>query len=254
MPLCGRARDRRRCRLDHLVDDDRRVQRAGYSTMSYCSRSDRPQVRAQSVSKTVALSASLSDDEPMRTHVALLRGINVLGRNKVSMEELRQIVASLGHSDVVTYIQSGNVVFTAAKPGAKRTVLEEDLERAIAGVLAVRPAVVVLTRRELSYVVRDNPFRDEADHRLLHAVFLREAPGPTGVASVAAAVERARSKDSRDDARVVGRTIYLWTPDGFARSVLRSELSRGGKLRSPMEAGTARNWRTVNTLVSLLDP
>jgi uncharacterized protein (DUF1697 family) len=169
------------------------------------------------------------------------------------MEELRQVVASLGHGDVVTYIQSGNVVFTAAKAKVTNISLADDLQFAIADRLAVRPAVVVLARRELSDVVRDNPFRDEGDHRLLHAVFLRDTPGPDGVASVAAAVERARSKGSRDDARVIGRTLYLWTPDGFARSILRSELSRGGQHRTPMQAGTARNWRTVNTLASLLE-
>ena len=189
----------------------------------------------------------------MRTHVALLRGINVLGRNKVSMAELRQVVASLGHGDVVSYIQSGNVVFTAAKPDADLTALADALEIAIADQLAVHPAVVLLARRELTQVVCDNPFRDEEDHRLLHAVFLRDAPSPKGVASVAAAVERARSKESRDDARVVGRTLYLWTPDGFARSILRSELSRGGRHSTPMQGGTARNWRTVTTLVSLLE-
>jgi len=170
----------------------------------------------------------------MRTHVALLRGINVVGRNKVSMAELRQVVASLGHGDVATYIQSGNVLFTAAKRDANNTALADDLEIAIADRLAVRPVVVVLARREVTDVVRDNPFRDEEDHRLLHAVFLREAPGPNGVASVEAAVERARSKESRDDVRVVGRTLYLWTPDGFARNILRAELSRGGQHRTPM--------------------
>jgi uncharacterized protein (DUF1697 family) len=189
----------------------------------------------------------------MGTHVALLRGINVLGRNKVSMAELRQLVASLGHGDVTTYIQSGNVLFAAANPDANNTALADDLEIAIADRLGVRSAVVVLARRELTHVVRDNPFPDEDDHTLLHAVFLREAPGPNGVASLDAAVERARSKESRDDVRVIGRTLYLWTPDGFARSILRSELGRGGQHRTPMRAGTARNWRTVNTLVSLLE-
>ena len=119
--------------------------------------------------------------------------------------------------------------------------------------LAVRPTVVVLARRELTQAVCDNPFRNEDDHRLLHAVFLRDTPGPNSVASVEAAVERAHSKESRDDAHVIGRTLYLWTPDGFARSILRSELSRGGQHRTPMQAGTARNWRTVNALVSLLE-
>jgi len=193
------------------------------------------------------------EDQPMRTHVALLRGINVLGRNKVSMAELRLLVVSLGHSDVATYIQSGNVVFSSAKPDASSTTLGEDLEIAIADRLGVRPAVVVLTRRELTEVVRDNPFANEDDHKLLHAVFLRESPGPNGVASLEAAVERARNKKSRDDVRVIGRTLYLWTPDGFARSILRSELSRGGQHRTPMHAGTARYWGTVNSLVTLLE-
>ncbi len=189
----------------------------------------------------------------MRTHVALLRGINVLGRNKVSMSELRQVVASLGHGDVASYVQSGNVVFTAAKPDASSSELANDLEIAIAERLVVSSTVVVVARRELSQVVCDYPFPQEEDHRLLHAVFLRDTPGPDALASVEAAVKRARGKDSRDDARVIGRTLYLWTPDGFARSTLRSELSRGGQYRTPMQAGTARNWKTVNTLVSLLE-
>ncbi|MGA7835454.1 MAG: DUF1697 domain-containing protein [Acidimicrobiales bacterium] len=189
----------------------------------------------------------------MRTHVALLRGINVVGRNKVSMAELRRVVESLDHSDVATYIQSGNVVFIAAKPDSNSAELADDLETAIADRLGVRSAVVVLTRGELVQVVRDNPFVEEDDHRLLHAVFLRKAPGANGVASVEAAVERARGKESRDDVRVIGRTLYLWTPDGFARSTLRSELDRSGAHRTPMRAGTARNWRTVNALASLLE-
>jgi uncharacterized protein (DUF1697 family) len=143
--------------------------------------------------------------------------------------------------------------FKATKQDASSSELAHDLEIAIADLLAVRPAVVVLSHRELTRVVCDNPFSDEDDHRLLHAVFLREAPGATGLASIEAAVERARGRKGRDDALVIGRTLYLWTPDGFARSILRSELSRGGQHRTPMQEGTARNWRTVNTLVSLLD-
>jgi uncharacterized protein (DUF1697 family) len=194
----------------------------------------------------------LSDDEPVRTHVALLRGINVLGRNKVSMAELREVVASLGHGDVATYIQSGNVLFTAAGPDAARVKLAAAIEAAIADRLAVRPAVVVVARDELMQVVRSNPFPDEDDHQRLHAVFLPEAANPEEVAAVAAAVARARAKESGDDARIVGRALYLWTPGGFARSILRAELSRDGSHRTPMQVGTARNWATVTTLVSLL--
>jgi len=190
-------------------------------------------------------------DEPMRTHVALLRGINVSGRNKVSMADLRRVVESRGNDDVATYIQSGNVVFRAATRGGDSSKLAADLETAIADQLAVHPGVVVLARKELALVIRDNPFPEENDHRLLHAVFLRSTAGPKDVASVEAAVERARQKGSQDDARIMGRTLYLWTPEGFAHSVLGSELGRGGEHQTPLKEGTARNWKTVTALQSL---
>jgi len=186
--------------------------------------------------------------------VALLRGINVLGRNKVAMADLRDVVAALGHREVTTYIQSGNVVFTAAGRADDNCALAEALEGAVAARLGVRPVVVVLARAQLHNVVSTNPFGQVVDPRTLHAVFFREPPGADGIDAVAAAVGRARVKGSRDDARVIGRTLYLWTPEGFAPSVLRRELDRGGNLRTPMHAGTARNWATVTTLVSLLEP
>ena len=80
----------------------------------------------------------------MASHIALLRGINVGGRNKVAMADLRDVVTSLGHADVVTYIQSGNVVFTAGEREADTKALAKALEEAIAAALGVRPAVVVL--------------------------------------------------------------------------------------------------------------
>ena len=189
-----------------------------------------------------------------RTHVALLRGVNLAGRNRVSMPELREAVESLGHGDVVTYIQSGNVVFAARRAAARNQTIAADLETVIAERTGVNATVIVLGEGELARAVADNPFSfsDVSEHRRLHAVFLREPPDDAGLASVAAAVDRAREKRSRDDARVVGRVLYLWTPDGFARSVLRAELDRGGANRTPMREGTARNWATVLALAHLV--
>jgi len=185
-----------------------------------------------------------------RTHVGLLRGVNVLGRNKVSMPELRQLVESLGHGDVVTYIQSGNVVFTV-RGRLDDGRIERDIERAIAAATGVRPAVVVVRVAELARVIRANPFPNVSEPRLLHAVFLPRRPDKAGLASVAAAVERSRAKGSRDEATVIGRVLYLHTPDGFGPSVLRRELDRRGANRSPLADGTARNWRTVTALAEL---
>src|SRR5579862_6190045 len=91
------------------------------------------------------------EDARVPTHVALLRGINVGGQSRVAMSDLREIVASLGHDDVATYIQSGNVVFSS--PSADVTRLADDLEEAISGRLGLRPAVVVLTRDGLAQAI-----------------------------------------------------------------------------------------------------
>lgn len=187
----------------------------------------------------------------MPTHVALLRGINVGGRNKVAMADLREVVTSLGHSDVATYIQSGNVVFTSGDDDTG--ALAAALERRIADALGVRPDVVVLSREELAQVVADNPFPHEPDPKRLHAVFRSQEMTPEEVAAVASAQQRAEEKGSQDEARVVGRTLFLHTPDGFGRSELAAQLNRSAATRTAAAAGTARNWATVTKLATLLD-
>lgn len=184
----------------------------------------------------------------MPRYVALLRGINVGGRNKVSMADLRQVVASLGHTEVATYIQSGNVVFTA--PEADSGSLAEALEQEVARRLAVPSAVVVLSRAELARAVADNPFPGETNPKNLHAIFLRQAMDPDGIAAVAEAQQRAREKGGPDEVAVVGRTVYLRTPDGFGRSELAAQLARGSGL---VATGTARNWATTARLLAMLD-
>ncbi|MGH3682138.1 MAG: DUF1697 domain-containing protein [Natronosporangium sp.] len=187
----------------------------------------------------------------MPSHVALLRGINVGGRNRVAMADLRQLLTSLGHTDVSTYIQSGNVVFTAADVRAP-AALAAELERAIADRLGVAPRVVVRTRKELAAVVRDNPYPDEPNPKAVHAVFLTGDPEPELAGAVADAGRRATELGSRDTARLVGRTLFLHTPDGFGRSKLAELLIAHTSGNGPGRvAGTARNWSTVLKLVTL---
>jgi uncharacterized protein (DUF1697 family) len=180
------------------------------------------------------------------THVALLRGINVAGRNKVAMVDLRQVVSSLGHTEVSTYIQSGNVVFTAADSPS----LAADLERAIRDSLGVSPSVVVLTRDELAEVIRDNPYLHEPNPRAVHAVFLTEPPAPATADALADAMRRTGATGSTDTAQLIGRTIYLHTPDGFGRSKLAELIVQSRKADL---TGTARNWATVTKLLTMLD-
>lgn len=183
----------------------------------------------------------------MPRYVALLRGINVGGRNTMAMADLRQLAASLGHTEVATYIQSGNLVFTSQD--ASVISLADALELQIARSLPVRPAVVVLSRADLAQVIADNPFPQETNPKCLHAVFRREEMAPGAIAAVAAAQQAAQAKGSRDEAIVIGRTLFLRTPGGLGRSELAVQLARTGD----RAAGTARNWATVTRLMAMLD-
>ena len=179
----------------------------------------------------------------MPTHVALLRGINLGSHNRVAMPALRELVTGLGHRDVATYIASGNVVLTAGESAT----LAVDLEKAIAAELAVTCRVMVLTCAELAQVVVANPFPDEPDPKRVHAFFLTGAVGPEAGFHVEQVQRKLGDRLRRDEARVVGRTLYLHTPDGFGRSELGKALS---KPRGPAE-GTARNWATVTKLATM---
>ena len=194
------------------------------------------------------------------THVALLRGVNNLGGKKVAMAGLREVVTSLGYADVMTYIQSGNVLFTppsaggSTEGGVDAAALAAELEQAIAAGIGVQARAVVLSREELARCVHDNPYPGQTDPKLLHAVFLPEVPGPSLAGWLADAERQMRAKGSRDQARVLGRTVYLHTPDGYPRSELRRALARAGGPTSARAAGTARNWATVSKLLELCGP
>jgi uncharacterized protein (DUF1697 family) len=186
------------------------------------------------------------------THVALLRGVNNLGGKKVAMAELREVVTSLGHADVRTYIQSGNVLFTPRPADVMDAeALAAELERAITATIGVQARAVVLAHDELVRCVDDNPYPGETNPRLLHAIFLPETPGPDLAAWLAEAERQVRAKGSRDAAQVVGRAVYLHTPDGYPPSELHRVLARSGGPTSAALAGTARNWATVTSLVGL---
>ena len=184
----------------------------------------------------------------MPTHVALLRGINLGPHKRVAMPALRALVESLGHRDVATYIASGNVLFTAS---GSTTSLADDLEKAIEAELGVSCRVVVLTSAELAEAVAANPYPDEPNPKHVHAFFLTAKASAEARTHVAQAQERAAAKGSKDQAAIVGRVLYLHTPDGLGRSVLGAELSKGGK-RNPAE-GTARNWATVTKLLAMCE-
>src|SRR5690348_15926441 len=177
----------------------------------------------------------------MPRQIALLRGINIRARNRISMSELRHSLSEAGFHDAQTYVQSGNVVMSSDLPPAR---LARELERLIAKRFSLEIRVVVRTRDELAKVVKRNPLGDVVDDPKRYQVsFLSDKPGRAMVErlnEVAAPTERFE---------VVGREVYAWHPDGVARSKLWALLAGKGL----GVTATARNWTTVTQVLVLAD-
>lgn len=172
----------------------------------------------------------------MSTYVALLRGVNVGGRNTLAMAALRELFESLGHGEVRTLIQSGNVIFTSARPPVCAR-----LKAAIESRFGFSAAVVVRSVSELHHVVVNNPLID-ADGSTLHLGFMAGPPAAADVASLD------HERYAPEQFAVVGAACYLLLPGGVGRSKLPDYLSR--RLKVPI---TLRNWKTVTALAALAD-
>jgi uncharacterized protein (DUF1697 family) len=189
----------------------------------------------------------------MPTHIALLRGINLGGRNKVAMADLRALVSGLGHTDVTTYIQSGNVLFTAAGGGPDPVAMGEEMTAAIIAKLGVTSPVIIVPRGELAQIIAANPFPDEPEPKRVHAVVLSQPPWPDLTARIDTALAQARAKGSADEIQAIGRTLYLHTPAGYGNSDLAQLLLRVVHAPKAGATGTARNWATMTRLLSMCE-
>jgi uncharacterized protein (DUF1697 family) len=184
-------------------------------------------------------------------HVALLRGINVGGGNRLPMAQLREIAESLGWAEVATYIQSGNLVFSAEGDASS---LGAALRGAVREATGLDVGVFVLTRAEAVALDEKCPWPEVEDLRQVHAFLFADPLTDVARGAVDEAVATAREKGSRDEAVVLGRVIYVHTPDGFGRSVLVPLLDRAAvRTRAGTGPGTARNLATVRRLRALVE-
>jgi len=173
------------------------------------------------------------------SQLALLRGINVGGKNKLPMRDLAGMFEEAGCENVRTFIQSGNVIFTASSSVSKR--LAGVIASGIEGRFGYRAPVILRTAQQLREVISDNPFPHAED--TLHVMFLAEFPSPAKIA----ALDPDRS--SPDAFIVRGQEIYLHLPNGMADSKLTSAWF-DSKLST---VSTGRNWRTVTKLLAMLE-
>lgn len=181
----------------------------------------------------------------MVTGIALLRGINVGGHNRLKMAALRGHLEALRLRNVRTYIQSGNVVFDleaddldADESGA----LGERIASSIEEKHGFRPRTLVFTADHLLEAMEANPFPEaETEPRRLHIFFLAREPVEPDIAGI----EESAANTERWKLR--GDVFYLHAPDGIGRSTLAAKLENHLGV-----AATARNWRTVAKLREMI--
>jgi uncharacterized protein (DUF1697 family) len=175
----------------------------------------------------------------MNTYIALLRGINVGGNNKLPMRDLVSLLEGLGLQHVKTYIQSGNVVFQSEQ--ADPAQLSQAITAAIRQSHGFAPYVLILDMQELQAAVTANPFPEgEAEPKSLHLFFMDARPK----AFDAGALDRLKAANERY--QVIDKVFYLHAPDGIGRSKLAENAGKGWGVNM-----TARNWRTVNEVMAL---
>jgi uncharacterized protein (DUF1697 family) len=176
----------------------------------------------------------------MGAYVAMLRGINVGGRNRVKMADLEALFAGLGHSDVVTYVQSGNVVFRSASKSA--AALPTAIEERITRDLGLAVTVLIRSKAELDKVTAANPFlAGGADLTKLHVTFLAAKPDAALVKAVA------EFRAEPDEFRIAGREVYLHCPAGYGNTKLNNTFWE----KKLGVGATTRNWNTVTKLTEL---
>ncbi len=177
----------------------------------------------------------------MTSYLALLRGVNVSGRNSIRMPALRDSLSHLGFPDVQTYLQSGNVVFHTAK--TDEALLAAKIKTAIAEDFGHEVPVLVMSMKDLGQIANSNSLRPKTceDDTLFHCTFLFQPVSPATFQALklpAAAGERAV---------LMGAAILLHCPHGYGKTKLNNNFFE----RALGVAATTRNWRTVLALQEL---
>lgn len=174
----------------------------------------------------------------MTRYISLLRGINVSGHNKIKMEALRECYAEKGLTEIKSYVQSGNVIFSSSE--LEPSLLSEMISQHIEYIFGFSVKVIVLTREKLNDIIRNNPFLNDAtkDPMLTYVTFLSGSPVDYDISKLNSKRQEGEEVVITDDA------AYLYCPSGYGRTKLSNTfLENGLKV-----AATTRNWNTVTEL------
>jgi uncharacterized protein (DUF1697 family) len=177
----------------------------------------------------------------MTTYIALLRGINVSGKYKIKMADLRAELSGLDYQNLQTYIQSGNIVFEAPEQTAHE--LEEAIAARIQEAFGYEVPVLVMPAQELAEIAAQQPFLAEAEEDGGKVLFTILQKGPDQER-----LDQLLEQDYGSERFVVnGRTVYLHCPNGYGRAKLNNNFLER-KFGVP---ATTRNWKTVKRLLEI---
>jgi uncharacterized protein (DUF1697 family) len=179
----------------------------------------------------------------MAVVVCMLRGVNVLGRNKIKMDALKALCISLKFKDPQTFIQSGNVIFRTEEKDLDK--IAKRIGDAIEKEIGFRPAVILRTTRQLRNAIKRNPFakRDAIEPSNLLVTFLAGTPAKD-------AREQALAiKTDPEELHVIGSEAYIYFLNGQGRS----KLSWSKIERALQTSGTGRNWNSVTKMLAIAE-
>ena len=177
----------------------------------------------------------------MKTAISMLRGINVSGQKKILMKDLKTLYEGLGLKNVITYVQSGNVIFDYDK--IKIASISKKIEDKIFENYHFNVSVINKSVVEMESVIKNNPFVKQKgiDLTRLYVSFLYETPVQTNI-------DKIKDIISGDDKFIIsGDEVYLYCPVSYGNSKLSNNFFEN-KLKV---TATTRNWKTVNELLRL---
>ncbi len=177
----------------------------------------------------------------MQKYISILRGINVGGHKMIKMDALRKMCETLDFSDVETYIQSGNIIFTCKKTNFAD--LENKIAENIVKTFGFDVPVMVKEVEDVAIILQNNPFVKEAneDEKALHVTFLSEIPDTEAVEKIKNATY------DGDKFVIVEKTVYLYCVNSYHKTKLSNNFFE----KKLNVTATTRNWKTVNELVKI---
>lgn len=172
-------------------------------------------------------------------YISVLRGINVGGKRKILMADLKELYADLGFTNCISYIQSGNIIFDYLN--SQNTELATLIQNSIAKKYGFDVPVIVRKRKEWEQSVRANPYTNSHEKESLYLTFLNETPKEELLEIIG------KLNFEPDWFQVINKDVFIYCPGSYHKTKLSNQFFES-KLKVK---ATTRNWKTVLKLLEL---